>query len=93
MKKVILAFSIFASVVLVSCGSKSGQREPGKAVRVRDLATRELTFLRLNTVEQNIYRQGDTVQMNAVTHSVLYSFNDIVSAKTNNILKEVILEK
>jgi hypothetical protein len=93
MKKVMFVFGIFASVVLVSCGSKSGQRQPGKAVRVREVETNQVNFVRLNTVEQGIYRVGDTLKMNGLTHSVVYNIEDIVSLKHSGMLENIIIEK
>ena len=93
------AFGIFSSlvlvscgsVVLVSCGSKSGQRVPAKSIRVREVGSRTVNFIRLNSVEQGIYRVGDTVKMNGTTHSIVYGVEDIVSA--SGMIKTVILEK
>jgi hypothetical protein len=93
MKKVMYVFGIFASVVLVSCESKSGQRVPGKVVRVREVGTNQINFTRLNQVEQGIYREGDTLKMNGVTHSVVYNIEDIISLKQEGILENVVIEK
>jgi hypothetical protein len=93
MKKVMFVFGILASVVLVSCESKSGQRVPGKAVRVREVGTNQVNFTRLNQVEQGIYREGDTIKMNGVTHSVVYNIEDIISLKQEGILENVVIEK
>jgi hypothetical protein len=93
MKKVMFVFGIFASVVLVSCESKSGQRVPGKAVRVREVETNQVNFVRLNQVEQGIYREGDTVKMNGVTHAVVYNIDDIISLKQEGTLENVVIEK
>lgn len=93
MKKVMFVFGIFASVVLVSCGSKSGQRVPGKAVRVREVGTNQVNFVRLNQVEQGIYREGDTLKMNGITHSVIYNIDDIIALKNSGALENIIIEK
>jgi hypothetical protein len=93
MKKVMFVFGIFASVVLVSCGSKSGQRVPGKAVRVREVETNQVNFVRLNQVEQGIYREGDTLKMNGLTHAVVYNIDDIISLKQSGALENIIIEK
>jgi hypothetical protein len=93
MKKVMFVLGMFASVVLVSCGSQSGQRETRKAVRVREVETNQANFLRLNTVEQGIYRVGDTLKMNGVTHSIVYNLDDIISLKHSGMLKNIIIEK
>lgn len=76
MKKVMFVFSMFASVVLVSCGSRSGQRVPGKPVRVKEILTRKVNFVRLKEVEQGIYRSGDTVRINSFTHSIIYKMDE-----------------
>jgi hypothetical protein len=93
MKKVMFVFGIFASVVLVSCGSKSGQKVSGKAVRVREVETNQVNFVRLNQVEQGIYREGDTLKMNGVTHAVVYNIDDIIALKQAGTLENIIIEK
>jgi hypothetical protein len=93
MKKAMVVLSILASVVLASCGSKSGQKAPGKVVRVREVGTNQINFTRLNQVEQGIYREGDTLKMNGVTHSVVYNIEDIISLKQEGILENVVIEK
>jgi len=93
MKKVMFVFGMLASVVLISCGSQSGQRETRKAVRVRELETNQVNFVRLNKVEEGIYRVGDTLKMNGVTHSVVYNIEDIISLKHSGMLENVVIEK
>lgn len=93
MKKVMFVFSMLASVVLVSCGSQSGQRQPSKVVRVREINTNQVNFVRLNTVEQSVYRVGDTLKMNGVTHSVVYNIDDIISLKNSGVLEDIVIEK
>ena len=94
MKKVMFVLSLVGSVVLVSCGgSQSGQRETRKAVRVREIGTNQVNFVRLNTVEQGIYREGDTLKMNGVTHSVVYNIEDIISLKHSGMLENIVIEK
>ena len=93
MKKVMYVLSLVGSVVLVSCGSQSGQRETRKAVRVRELETNQVNFVRLNKVEEGIYRVGDTLKMNGVTHSVVYNIEDIISLKHSGMLENVVIEK
>jgi len=86
---------MLASVVLVSCGndSGSGHIETRKAVRVRELETNQVNFVRLNTVEQGIYRVGDTLKMNGVTHSIVYNIDDIIALKHSGMLENIIIEK
>lgn len=95
MKKVMFVFSMFASVVLVSCGSDSGSghRDTRKAVRVREIGTNQVNFVRLNTVEQGVYRVGDTLKMNGLTHSVVYNIEDIIALKQSGMLENIIIEK
>ena len=95
MKKVMFVFGMLASVLLVSCGSRSGQRVPGKAVRVKEIGTSKVNFVRLNEVEQGIYRSGDTVRINSFTHSILYKMNETDKESRSIWYKgvDVILEK
>jgi hypothetical protein len=81
MKKVMLAFSIFASVVLVSCGSQSGKREVGKIAKVKGLVSDNINWVRLNTIESELFKVSDTIIMNKSSHTVVYDNSSLLSEK------------
>lgn len=91
MKKVMFVFGMFASVVLVSCGSESGKRTPGKVMRVRSVETREINFVRLSEVQEKVFREGDTVRINTVNHQIVSGIEYVKSP--SSFVETVILEK
>ena len=71
MNKLIMLVVIII-VTLTSCSeSRSGNREPKmKVARVRILNDNTVNWIRLNTVEAQVYQVGDTIKMSNKTHMV-----------------------
>jgi hypothetical protein len=60
---------IIIVIGLISCGEdKSGRRVEYKVMRVREVKTNKINWVRLNPVEQGVYRVGDTLLINPTIH-------------------------
>jgi hypothetical protein len=59
-------------IALASCSeNRSGNREPRMRIaRVRILNDNTVNWVRLNAVETQVYKVGDTVKMNLNTHLI-----------------------
>lgn len=70
MKQLITLISII--IALASCSeNRSGNREPKmKVARVRILNDNTVNWVRLNTIETQVYKVGDTVKMNLNSHLI-----------------------
>jgi ferredoxin-fold anticodon binding domain-containing protein len=71
MNKLIMLVVIII-IALTSCSeSRSGNRESKmKVARVRILNDNTVNWIRLNTVEAQVYQVGDTIKMSNKTHMV-----------------------
>ena len=65
-----MLFLPIIAMVLYSCGSRSGNIEPTKLARVREVITNRVNWVRLNHVEASIYKVGDTVFMDTKVHRI-----------------------
>jgi hypothetical protein len=93
MNKLLLLVVLILSVTLVSCGNenKSGNRGVEyKVVRVKEIKSRKINWVRLNTIEQNIFRIGDTILINPTIH--VLSPNNVEPEDTYKFVS-VVIEK
>jgi len=68
MKKVMLAIAIVS--LMASCGeSQSGKREVTQIVKVK-LSNGDLDWIRLNSIEMRVFKEGDSVRMNRTVHRI-----------------------
>lgn len=92
MNKLLLVIVLILSVILVSCGNeKSGNRSVEyKVVRVKEVKSRKINWVRLNTIEQTVFRIGDTVLINPTIH--VLSPNNVEPEGTYKFVS-VVIEK
>ena len=69
MKKAILAIAIVSLMASCSNSEGSGNREVTQIVKVK-LANGDLDWVRLNTVEMRVYKEGDAIRINRTTHRI-----------------------
>lgn len=69
MKKVM--FFLLVVSIMASCSNSegSGNREVTQIVKVK-LANGDLDWVRLNTVEMRVYKEGDPIRINRTTHRI-----------------------
>jgi hypothetical protein len=89
MNKLMLIIVLILSVILVSCGNGNRSVEY-KVVRVKEIKSRKINWVRLNTIEQNIFRIGDTILINPTIH--VLSPNNVEPEDTYKFVS-VVIEK
>lgn len=68
MKKIMLAITVIG--LMVSCSNeRSGNREITRIVKVK-LDNGDLDWVRLNSIEMKVFKEGDTIKVLRSTHRI-----------------------
>lgn len=68
MKRIMLAIAVIS--LMASCSNeRSGKREVTQIVRVK-LANGDIDWVRLNSVEMKVYKEGDAIRISRNTHRI-----------------------
>ena len=68
MKKVLLSIAVIS--LMASCSNeRSGNREVTQIVRVK-LGNGDIDWVRLNSVEMKVYKEGDAIRISRATHRI-----------------------
>ena len=70
MKKVLLALTVISLMASCSDQAPSGNREVTQIVRVKVLGSGDVDWVRLNSVEMKVFKEGDAIRISRVTHRI-----------------------